>query len=308
MAAIDARINALSDDLKGPVSERTRKLENRTKQLEERLKNFEQAWNQQLPAFLNSVTSVGAFGHELGQQRDQLARIYEHMDRQRDQSAQERQEVERELARQRDRQEFIRSEIMFEMKYAADAGAPGTGHKEAVEPRVVNETKLQDALKEGLRINLGCGHVPLNGYINVDMRALPNVDIVAEVGDLPLQKGLAQEVFSAHVLEHFPQEEMRRKLLPYWRDLLASGGTFRAIVPDAEAMIAKMASGEYSFEEFREVFFGLQEYEGDFHFNMFTPASLRILLEEAGFKNIEVPVQGRRNGKCYEFEIRAVRP
>ena len=41
---------------------------------------------------------------------------------------------------------------------------------------------------------------------------------------------------------------------------------------------------------------------------MFMPQSLRALLDEAGFVNTEVPVKGRRNGLCYEFEINARRP
>ncbi len=82
---------------------------------------------------------------------------------------------------------------------------------------------------------------------------------------------------------------------------------FRAIVPDGEAMLAHSAAGEYPFEDFREVLFGGQEYDGDYHFNLFTPASLRKLLIEAGFGNIDIPVQGRRNGRCYEFEITAER-
>jgi hypothetical protein len=102
---------------------------------------------------------------------------------------------------------------------------------------------------------------------------------------------------------------MRRQLLPYWRDLLRQGSTFRAITPDAAAMIA--AAGDpssYPFDDFREVLFGAQDYEGDYHYNLFTPESMRRLLEEAGFCDIEIPVSGRRNGKCFEFEIVAVRP
>ena len=35
------------------------------------------------------------------------------------------------------------------------------------------------------RLNLGCGHIPLDGYVNVDIRALPGVDVVAPVDALP---------------------------------------------------------------------------------------------------------------------------
>ena len=54
--------------------------------------------------------------------------------------------------------------------------------------------------------------------------------------------------------------------------------------------------------------FGAQDYAGDFHFNLFEPRSLHTLLDEAGFADIDIPVKARRNGACYELEIRARKP
>lgn len=202
-----------------------------------------------------------------------------------------------------ERIEFMRREMLLEVKYAGR-----TENFSPVNSKVVAHEKLAAARKSGLRLNLGCGHIPLTGYVNVDRRELPNVDIVAEAGDLPIERGTAQEIFSAHLLEHFPQEELRRRLLPYWYSLLISGGSFHAVVPDGEAMFGALAAGTYSFDDFREVLFGGQDYEGDFHFNLFTPESLSSLLTDAGFSNARVIEKGRRNGKCFEFEILAVKP
>ena len=88
--------------------------------------------------------------------------------------------------------------------------------------------------------------MPRDGYINIDKRELPNVDIVSDVGDLGFEPGSILEICSSHVLEHFPQEELRRRLLPYWLTLLAQGGTFRAVVPDGEAMLAAVGRGHLS--------------------------------------------------------------
>lgn len=77
------------------------------------------------------------------------------------------------------------------------------------------------------------------------------------------------------------------------------------MVPDGEAMFAGLAVGTFPFEDFREVLFGGQDYEGDFHYNLFTPESLSSLLVETGFSNVRVVERGRRNGKCFEFEILA---
>lgn len=203
------------------------------------------------------------------------------------------------------RVEFVRSELMFEMRHGAKP-VNAEGDRLEVEPRVVATDKLAAARADKLRVNLGCGHIALDGYINVDRRELAGVDIVSEVTNLPLQAGEVDEVFSSHLLEHFPQEQLRRELLPYWKSLLKPRGTFRAVVPDAEAMIREYGEGRYDYNDMREVLYGGQDYDGDFHFNMFTPAHMQALLEEAGFSEVNVVACGRRNGKCYEFEITAI--
>jgi len=198
------------------------------------------------------------------------------------------------------RVEFVRRELMFEMRYGAK---DATGEKEALEPEIVALDKVEAARKTGLRLNLGCGHVPLDGYINVDRRALPGVDVVADIDRLPFGKGEVAEICSAHMLEHFPLEQLRRELLPYWISLLAPQGRFRAIVPDGAAMARAFVSQEYDFENFRQVTFGGQDYDGDFHFNMFSTESMTALLTEAGFRSVDVVAENRENGGCKEFEI-----
>ncbi|WP_321920787.1 hypothetical protein [Burkholderia sp. BCC1998] len=205
------------------------------------------------------------------------------------------------------RVEFVRRELMFEMRY----GASSPGEKEdtlKAKTEIIAKEKVAAAASNGqLRLNLGCGHIALDGYLNVDRRALPGVDIVSEVDELPFENGELTEIFSAHLLEHFPQEQMARELLPYWFGLLKPGGEFHAVVPDAQAMMKNYIDGDYPYTYLREVTFGGQDYDGDFHFNMFTPESMSGLLKEAGFVDISVIETGRRNGNCYEFEIVAKR-
>ncbi len=205
------------------------------------------------------------------------------------------------------RVEFVRRELLFEQRYGA-SDPSDSQVKLTVEAQVVFPEKLVEARGNLLRLNLGCGHKSLEGYLNVDRRALPGVDIIAEVNELPLEPGEVDEFFSAHLLEHFPQEQLRRELLPYYFSLLKPGGKFLAIVPDGEAMIREYSEGVYPYDDMREVLYGAQDYNGDFHFNLFTPASMTKLLEEAGFVDIKIVEAARKNGKCFEFEIVAVKP
>lgn len=206
-----------------------------------------------------------------------------------------------------ERVETVRKELMYEFRYSTPSGGAQTAP--AIEPRVVDQRAVDDAIAAGeLRLNLGCGHLPIEGYVNVDMRELPGVDVVAPADDLPFEPGSVQEIFSAHFLEHFPEEQLKRQLLPAWVALLADGGNFRAVVPDFVSMVQAWEDGKVPFPTLRSVLFGGQEYEGDFHFTMFTPDSLDELLTAAGLTDVTVVERGRPNGDCLEMEIAASKP
>lgn len=197
-----------------------------------------------------------------------------------------------------ERVEFVRTETMFEMRYGAGAERESSA---ALGVKYRDGYVLPPA--GSIRLNLGCGHLPLEGYVNVDGRELPGVDLVADVESLPFESESIEEIFSAHFLEHFAEENLVRRLLPHFHSLLRRGGTLRAVVPDAGAMIAQFSAGLLPYEDLREVLFGGQEYDGDFHYNMFTAESLSDLLRNAGFVDVQVLATGRRNGKSLELEV-----
>lgn len=240
------------------------------------------------------ATSIGQAQQALDRQAAELAAVSTH-------SRQLAESVSYLLGRV----EFVRRELMFEMRYGAGNG--GAGEQLQAQGEILAADKVAAARATGARLNLGCGHVPLDGYLNVDRRALPGVDIVAEVDQLPFAEGELAEICSAHLLEHFPLEQLRRELLPYWAGLLRQGGRFRAIVPDGAGTARAFANDEYSFESLRQVTFGGQDYDGDFHYNMFSVESLSALLREAGFDQVEVIAENRENGGCKEFELVAVK-
>jgi hypothetical protein len=198
------------------------------------------------------------------------------------------------------RVETVRAEMMHELRY-------GRGTTEPLEVEIVNPEALRPS-DGAIRLNLGCGHLPIEGYANVDMRRMPGVDIIAPADALPLEPGTVAEIFSAHMLEHFADEELRRRMLPYWFSLLQPDGRFGAVVPDIEAMLRAYVDGQISFETLRHVTYGEQEYEGDFHFNGFTASSISEVLAQAGFDRIEIIATGRRNGDAFELEVAARRP
>lgn len=243
-----------------------------------------------VPALLDAVSTQHSAARELKRQESGIWRSIT--------------EVEERLSTLEERSERVRSELFFELRHG--------GHEQGVvdaqvEPKILDPEKV-DRMRGEWRLNLGCGAYPVDGYLNVDVREIDGaVDVVADLGRLPFEPGSVAEIFSSHVLEHFPEEEMTRRLLPYWVSLLQPDGVFRAVVPDAEAMLRSWGEGRLSFDDLRTVTFGGQEYDGDFHFTMFTADSLTAQLRKAGLDDVEVVATGRRNGLCLELELRAGR-
>ena len=52
------------------------------------------------------------------------------------------------------------------------------------------------------RVNIGCGRNPIKGFVNVDFRRNPGVDLVADISRLPFARGSLGLVYASHVLEH----------------------------------------------------------------------------------------------------------
>ena len=84
-------------------------------------------------------------------------------------------------------------------------------------------------MTELLRLNLGCGlHQPA-GYINVDIKPLPGVDLIADVDQpWPWKDGTVTEIIASHIFEHInkPIEFMAEA----WR-VLADDGILDIRVP-----------------------------------------------------------------------------
>lgn len=71
-----------------------------------------------------------------------------------------------------------------------------------------------------VKLNLGGGSSKLDGFINIDILALPGVDIVADLNrGIPLKDNCVQEVVAFHILEHLSDtvhimEELYRVCAP----------------------------------------------------------------------------------------------
>lgn len=136
------------------------------------------------------------------------------------------------------------------------------------------------------RVNLGCGFKKLPGYLNVDLNAFHEPDLVADASRLEaLPDEYFEHVLAEDVLEHIPRLRTRN-VLKEWNRILALGGVLELQVPDviglARLLEAKRKSPREQ-EHLLKCLFGTQAYEGDFHYTGFTDTLLRALLAETGF-------------------------
>lgn len=93
-------------------------------------------------------------------------------------------------------------------------------------------------------------------------------------------------IYAAHVLEHFPTDDVPR-LLADWRRVLGDGGELLVAVPDfdviARTLIDRAGWFTPPHNPWIGVIYGGQKDEFDFHKTGFTAAWLASLLQDAGF-------------------------
>jgi predicted SAM-dependent methyltransferase len=174
------------------------------------------------------------------------------------------------------------------------------------EPRIVNPESYHQrlaAMGQQIKVNLGCGEKPLPDYINVDIRELPDIDVVADARYLPFETGTVAELASAHLVEHFREHQLSTRIVPYWKSLLRPGGLLRIVCPNWAAILEQLNHNQMSFADFKLLTFGAQDYQGDDHFAMYTPQTLSDLLISCGLTRVEVLATDRMNGICPEMEL-----
>ncbi len=83
-------------------------------------------------------------------------------------------------------------------------------------------------------VNLGCGPFLTPGYVNLDYRWVPGIDVVWDLKRaLPFPDNRFQGAFCEHCLEHFDESELLDVLKDIHR-VLRPGGRVRLVVPSLE--------------------------------------------------------------------------
>lgn len=136
-----------------------------------------------------------------------------------------------------------------------------------------------------VNLHLGCGTRYIPGFVHIDIRKLPHVDIVASVDKLDMfEDNSVDLIYACCLLEHFKRYETERVLREWYR-VLKPGGILRVSVPDFEKLIEVYQK----YKDIKLVLGGLvsrQDYPDNTHYMVFDFKILTEFLKKVGFKKV----------------------
>jgi predicted SAM-dependent methyltransferase len=158
------------------------------------------------------------------------------------------------------------------------------------------------------KLDLGGGLHPRQGYLNIDIRPLPTVDLVHDLRTgIPFPDNSVDEIFMNHTLEHFNFKEAKNLLQECFR-VLKPKGKIEVIVPDVKSACECLLQKGWK-PIVLYMLYGAQEYPEDHHKNGFDYQRLKQHLEEAGFVNIQqIPSNPFDEVNHYEAHAIAYKP
>lgn len=142
----------------------------------------------------------------------------------------------------------------------------------------LSEERRQDQAAP-IRLNLGAGDVPIEGFTPVDRKLGSEVYPLDGYAD-----NSVDEILASHILEHLPHRQTL-DVLREWVRVLKPGGRIRVSVPDMEWCARRILSddGAYPIEGYM---MGGQSDENDYHKALFNARGLKQLMLAAGLRHI----------------------
>lgn len=151
-----------------------------------------------------------------------------------------------------------------------------------------------------MRINFGAGKVIMDRWYNVDAVRHPKAprdpELIYEmrfdggklIEPMPLADGCADEVFAAHVIEHFFRYDVDA-VVAEWKRLLRDGGRITLELPNIEAAARNLLAG-MSDKMALWPLYGDWSHGSPYmmHRHGYTPKTITSLLAFHGFKDIRI--------------------
>jgi|TARA_B100000959_G_scaffold274565_1_gene326635 predicted SAM-dependent methyltransferase len=158
---------------------------------------------------------------------------------------------------------------------------------------------LEERSGKSIKLHLGCGGVRWKDFVNVDLHphSEGNVDssrggcvadVFADIRNLNLQDNYVDEIFSAHVLEHFTKWEALQ-MLTDWVRMLKPGGILRIETPDFLRCVFWLFHPSKKKRDLAERQFYGNQWDGldyETHRFVWSARQLRDAFRDAGLVNV----------------------
>ena len=154
-----------------------------------------------------------------------------------------------------------------------------------------------------MKLDIGSGETPLDGYIGVDLYAKGENVVNAPMDTLPFPDESVSEVYSSHALEHVSKHDVV-KVLREWRRVLAWDGKLTIEVPDLVWVCKNWLLYQDNGWNM-DAIFGDQSNDGQYHKTGFTRPIMYEYLTKAGFVGRYVTTSEvfSHNQNCIIFEV-----
>ena len=156
------------------------------------------------------------------------------------------------------------------------------------------EVKVKDCVADKLKlpqvkVSLGCGlhwKQPFEEWINQDAVENEHTDIVCTWDSIPLPDRCADFIELGDTIEHLRMWK-RDAILKEWFRILKVGGKVRISTPNLHRTMVAYANKEITLENAIQNLYAWMTNRYEQHYYTYTQETLRDLLIQYGFKNID---------------------
>ena len=143
-----------------------------------------------------------------------------------------------------------------------------------------------------IKLNLGCWHRYIPGWVHIDLCDLPHIDYKSSIDDLSMfENETVDLIYSSHALEYFDRKQVNI-VLKEWARVLKKDGVLRVAVPDFDALLSVYQKTN-DLHKILGPLFGAMEIATEtdvinlYHKTTYNFDSLKDVLESAGFGNVK---------------------
>ncbi len=137
-----------------------------------------------------------------------------------------------------------------------------------------------------MKLHIGCGHVILPKWVNLDIQPNKGVQIIDDARNLnKIEDESCDIIYACHILEHISRNEAQ-DVLNKWYSKIKNGGKLRLAVPDFGKIVQRYMETR-DLEEVLGLIIGGHKDEWDKHCMIFDKNILTKMLLKSGFKDVK---------------------